>query len=95
MRQHLCECSVKPTDTTSDVTSATLQDPARPHISAPLPAPTKPAQLLQHPPIAPAMPATPKPQTPAVPKVAPVPATPNVGPVHPHQSGLPTPHPSA
>ena len=46
MRQHLCECSVKPTDTTSDVTIATPQAPARPHISAPLPAPTKPAQLL-------------------------------------------------
>ena len=44
---------------------------SRPHISVTLPAPIKPAQLLQPPPI---MPATPKPQTPAVPAVAPVPA---------------------
>ena len=91
MRWHLCEHSVKPTDTTSDVTTATLQAPARPHISAPLPAPLKPAQLPQPLPIAPMMPATPKPQTPAVPKVAPVPAptsaTPSVPPVQPHKLG--------
>ena len=91
MRQHLCECSVKPTDTTSDVTTATLQAPARSHISAPLPAPAKPAQLLQPLPIVPAMPATPKPKTPAVPEVAPVlppmSATPSVAPVQPWRSG--------
>ena len=86
MRQHLHECSVKPTDTTSDVTTATLQAPAKPCIST-----MKPAQLLQPPPDAPAMPATPKPQTPAVPKVPPVPAptaaTPSVAPVQPHRLG--------
>ena len=59
MRWHLCECSVKPTDTTADVTSATLQAPARLHISVIPPAPAKPAQLPQPPPVAPAMPATP------------------------------------
>ena len=58
MRQHLHEHSVKPTDTTSDVTSAILQTSARPHISATLPAPTKPAQLPQSLPVAPATPAT-------------------------------------
>ena len=62
-RQHLCECSVKSTDTTSDVTIATLQAPARPCISAPLPAPTKPAQLPQPLPVAPTTPVTPKPDT--------------------------------
>ena len=91
MRQHLCDCSVKPTDMTSDVTSATLQAPAMPHISARMPAHTKPAQLPQPLPVAPAMPSTPKPQTPAVPDVAPVPvptsATPSIAPVQPHRSG--------
>ena len=88
-RGHLHECSVKPTDTTPAVTTATLQAPVRPHISVPLPAPLKPAQLLQPLPVAPAMPATPKPQTPAVPKVAPVPmsATPSVVPVQPCRLG--------
>ena len=87
-RWHLHECSVKPTDTTSDVTTATVQAPTRPNISVPLPAPAKPAQLLQPPPIAPV---TPKPQAPAVPKVAPVPAptsaTPSIAPVQPCRSG--------
>ena len=91
MRQHLHECSVKPTDTTPNVTSATLQAPAKPHISVTMPAPTKPAQLPQPLPVTPAMPATPKPQTPAVPKVAPVPvsmsATPSVAPVQPCRLG--------
>ena len=91
MRQHLCECSVKPTDTTLDVMSATLQAPARPCISAPVPAPTKPAQLPQPLPVTPAMPVTPKPQIPAVPKVTPVPvpmsATPGVDPVQPCRLG--------
>ena len=89
MRPHLHECSVKPTDTASDVTTATLQAPARPCISVPLPAPTKPAQLLQPPPVAPTMTATPKPQTPAVPEVAPAPAsvTPIIAPVQPHRLG--------
>ena len=68
MRQHLHECSVKPTDTAPAVTIATLQAPARPCISAPLPAPHKPAQLLQNLPVAPATTVTPKPQTPAAPK---------------------------
>ena len=90
-RQHFHECSVKPTYTTSDVTTTTLQAPARPCISALLPAPTKPAQLLQPLPVASMTPATPKPQTPAVPKVAPVPAptsaTPSVAPVQPQRSG--------
>ena len=91
MRWHLhVTCSVKPTDTTSDVKTATLQAPARPHISAPLPVPTKPAQLLQPPPTAPVMPVTPKPQTPAVPEVIPMPAptsaTPSVAPVQPQRS---------
>ena len=85
MRKHLHEHSVKPTDTTSDVTSATPQAPARPCIYATLPAPAKPAQLLQPLPLSPAMTVTPKPQTPAVPEVAPVPvpmsATPSVAPV--------------
>ena len=71
MGQYLCECSVKPTDTTSDVTTATLQAPARPQVSAPLPAPAKSAQLLEPPLIAPTMSVTPKPQTLAVPKVTP------------------------
>ena len=35
-RRHLPEHSVKPTDTTSDIITATQQAPARPHISAPL-----------------------------------------------------------
>ena len=78
------------TDTTPDVTSATLQAPTRPCISMTLPAPTKPVQLLQPPPVAPAMTVTPKPQTPAVPEVAPVPApmseTPSVAPVQSCQS---------
>ena len=96
MRQHLCEHSVKPTDTTSDVTSATLQVPATPHISARMPAPTKPAHLLQPLPVAPTMPATPKPQTAAVPEVAPVPApmsaTPSVAPVQPRRLGHTSKH---
>ena len=86
-----CECSVKPTDTTSDVTIATLQAPTRPHISVLPPAPTKPAQLLQALPVAPTTPVTPKPQTPAVPEVTPVPvpmsATPSIAPVQPHRLG--------
>ena len=90
-RLHLHECSVKPTDTTSDVTTATLQAPTRPHISVPLPAPLKPAQLPQPLSVAPTMPAIPKPQTPAVPKVTPVPAptsaTPSIAPVQPWRSG--------
>ena len=89
MRQHLCEHSVNPTDTTSDVTTATLQAPARLCISAPLPAPVKPAQLPQPPPVTPATPATPKPQAPAVseviPVLAPTSATPSIAPVQPHQ----------
>ena len=84
-RQHLCECSVKPPDTTPAVTTATLQAPARPHISAPPPSLAKPAQLLQPPPVVPTMPITPKPQTPAVPEVTHVPvpmsAIPSVAPV--------------
>ena len=83
------ECSVKPTDTIPAVITATLQAPGRPHISVPLPAPSKPAQLPQ--PVAPTTPATPKPQTPAVPKVVPVPvpmsAIPIVAPVQPHTLG--------
>ena len=71
--------------------TATKCASARPHISAPLPAPAKPAQLLQPLPVAPAMPAILKPQTPAVPKVTPVPAptsaTPSIAPVQPHRSG--------
>ena len=43
MRWHLHECSVKPTDTVPDAKTATLQVPARPHISMPPPAHTKPA----------------------------------------------------
>ena len=91
MRWHLCECSVKTTDTTLDITSATLQAPAIPHISVTMPAPAKPAQLLQPLPVIPMMPVTPKPQTPDVPEVAPVPApmsaTPSVSPVQPHRLG--------
>ena len=91
MRWHLWECSVKPTDTTSDFATATPQVHVRPCISVPMPAPTKPAQLLQPSPFAPTTPATPKPQTPAVPKVTPVPAlmsaTPNVAPVQHRRSG--------
>ena len=74
MRQHLYECSVKPTDTVPDATTIALQTPARPHISIP-----QPAQLAQHMPVALATPVTPKtqttavPTTPAVPKVTPVP----------------------
>ena len=90
-RWHLCECSAKPADTISDVTTATLQAPARPHISVPLPAPTKPAQLLQPPPVTPTMPVTPKPQTLAVPEVTPMPApmsaTPSVVPGQPCRLG--------
>ena len=85
----------KPTDTVPDTTKATLQAPARPHISAPQPAPTNHAQLAQPLPAAPTMPVTPKPQTtalptmPAVPKVAPSsqPVTPNAAPVQPRRSG--------
>ena len=91
MNQHLCECSVKPTDTTLDVTTTTLQAPARPLISAPLPAPTKLAQLLQPLLVAPTTLATPKPQMLAVPEVTPVPApmsaTPSIAPVQPHRLG--------
>ena len=91
MTWHLCEHSVKPTDTTSDVTSATLQAPAIPCIPVTMPAPAKPAQLPQPLPVTPVMPVTPRPQTPAVPEVTPVPvptsATPSVAPVQPHRSG--------
>ena len=97
-RWHLHECSVKPTDTTSDVTTTTPQAPARPCISVTPPAPTTPAQLLQPLPIAPAMPATPKPQTLAVPKVIPVPvpmsATPSIAFCSPRDQTMPAPHPS-
>ena len=90
-RWHLHECSVKPTDTTPDVTPATLQAPTRPCISVPLLATTKPAQLPQPLSVAPATPSTPKPQTPAVPEVIPVPAptsaTPSIAPVQLHRSG--------
>ena len=89
--KQLHECSVKPTDTTSDITTATPQAPARPHISVPLPAPAKPAQLLQPLPVAPTTTATLKPQTPAVSDVTPVPvpmsATPSIAPVQPHRLG--------
>ena len=91
MRQHLHECSVKPTDTTPAVTTATLQTPARPHISVTPHAPAKPAKLPQPPPVAPATTATPKPQTAAVPEFAPVcaptSATPSIAPVQPCRSG--------
>ena len=66
-RQHLCECSVKPTDTVPDATIATPQAPARPCVSAPQPAPTRSALLMLPLPVVPTMPATPKPQTTAVP----------------------------
>ena len=82
---------IKPTDTTLNVTTATLQAPTRPHISATLHAPAKPAQLLQPPPVAPAMPVTPRPQTPAVLEVTPVSvpmsATPSIAPVQPCRLG--------
>ena len=100
MRQHLHECSAKPTDTTSDVTTATLQVPPRLHISALLPTPTKSAQLPQPLPITPTTPATPKPQTPSVPDITPVPpptsVTPSIAPVQPHQLACPhhTPAPN-
>ena len=89
-RWHLCECSVKPTDTVPDTTTATLQAAARPHISAPQPTPAKPAKLAQPLPVAPAMPVTPKPQTTAVPTMlaapkltpASTPVTPSAAPVH-------------
>ena len=98
LRQHLCECSVKPTDTTSDVTVAMTQAPARPHISVPLPAPTKSAQLPQPLLVAPPMPAIPKPLIPAIPKVTPVPAlmsaTSSAAPVQPRDQAMPASHPS-
>ena len=46
MRQHLCEHNVKPTDTVPDATTATLQALTKPHVSAPQPAPTRPAQPM-------------------------------------------------
>ena len=46
-RQHLHECSVKPADTVPDATTTTLQAPARPCISVPQPAPTKPVHPAQ------------------------------------------------
>ena len=90
--QHLCECYVKPADTVPDATTTTLQTPARPHVSMPQSASTKPAQPVQ--PIL-ATPVTPKPQAtavpamPAVPEVTPAstPATPSVTPVQPRRSG--------
>ena len=60
MRWHLCKCSVKPTYPVPDATTATLQAPARPCISVPQPAPTKPAQQAQPLPVAPTMPVSPK-----------------------------------
>ena len=95
MRQHWCECSVKPADTVPDTTTATLLAPARPHVSAPQPAPTRAAQPMLPVPVAPAKPVTLKPQTtavptmPAVPKVVPVPmaVTPSIAPVLPRGSG--------
>ena len=73
------------------VCTSSVQAPARPCISVPPPAPAKPAQLLQPPPVTSATPLTPKPQTPAVPKVAPVSmpmsSTPSLAPVQPHRSG--------
>ena len=95
MRQHLHEHSVKPTNTVPDATTATLQVPARSHISMPWPAPGKPAQPAQPMPVAPSTPVTPKtlttaiPTTPAVPRVTPVPmsVTPSVAPVQPRQPG--------
>ena len=56
MRWYLCECSVKPTDTVPGTTPAMQQAPARPCISVPQPAPTKPAQLAQPSPVVPTMP---------------------------------------
>ena len=84
MRQHLCEYSVKPTDTASDVTTATLTGSCQ--TSAFLHHCLHPPSLhnchslhLLHPQW---LPMTTKPQTPTVPEVAPVPvptsATPSV-----------------
>ena len=92
IRWYLCEYSVKPADSVPDATTTTPQAPARPHISVPQPAPTKPAQPVEPTPVAPA---TPKPPTtavsttPAVPKVtpAPTPVTPSVAPMQPRRSG--------
>ena len=60
IRWHLCEHSVKPADTVPDTTITTPQAPARPHVSVPQPALTKPAQPAQPTPIAPATPETPQ-----------------------------------
>ena len=94
-RWYLHECSVKPVDTILDATTTTLQAPARPCISVPQPAPTKPAQPVQPTLVALATPVTPKSQTTAVPttpavlKVTHVPtsATPSVAPMQPRRSG--------
>ena len=78
-RQHLCEHSVKPTDTVPDATTGILWAPARPCVSVLQPAPTRPAQPMPPVPVVPTVLGTPKPQTtavptmPAVPKVTPVP----------------------
>ena len=52
-RWHLHEWSVKPADTVPDTTTTTPHAPARPHVSVPQPAPTKPAQSAQPTPVAP------------------------------------------
>ena len=75
-RQHLHEHSVKPADTVPDATTTTLQTPARPYVSVPQPAPTKPAQPVQPTLVAPTTPATPKPQATAVPTMPAVPWSP-------------------
>ena len=89
--RHLCECSVKATDTVPSGTTATLQALTRPHFLVAQPASPPPAPCMQLTPLVPAPLATQMKQAPAVPAVpaveknalAPMPVTSHATPVQP------------
>ena len=94
-QRHLCECSVKATDTVPSGTTATLQALTRPHFLVAQPASPPPAPHMQPTSAAPASLATQMKQAPAVPTTpavqrnapAPMPVTSHATPVQPWRSG--------